>query len=523
MAIIGLSVTTIYAQSTDAFNYQAVVRGSDGNILANQNISFRISLLAGTIDGSSVYTETHSTQTSDNGVVSLKVGTGTVESGLFSSINWGSTEHFIQVEVDLDGGTNYELLGTTQLLSVPYALHAKTVDQNSLFWNKEANDLYYQEGSIGLGGQLVDSTHQLQIVQNYLGILFDRNNEGYGETQADVGISSNQMGLPGFRMRVSEDNGTTFTDGIFIEETGNVGINNVLPEFNLDVDGIVNADEYLINGNPITFNSPWLSNLNNIFYTEGLVGLGDSLINQDHQLQISQNYLGILFDRNNEGYGDTQADIGISSNQMGLPGFRMRVSEDNGANFVDGLFIEETGNVGINNVLPEYNLDVNGVINADEYLINGTPLATSPWTVNSSDISYSTGLVSLGDAVVDQDHQLQISQNYLGILFDRNNGGYSDTQADIGISANLTGLPGLRLRVSDDNGTNFTDGLFIEETGNIGVGTTLPKSKLEVADGDVYIDQIGAGVIMKSPDGQCWRLSVDNSGNASFQSTTCPN
>jgi hypothetical protein len=88
----------------------------------------KISILQGTISGTAVYVEDHSTSTNSNGLVSLSIGGGNVISGTFSAINWEIGPYFVKMEADPTGGTNYTVSGTSQLLSVPYALHAKTAD-----------------------------------------------------------------------------------------------------------------------------------------------------------------------------------------------------------------------------------------------------------------------------------------------------------------------------------------------------------------------------------------------------------
>lgn len=116
------------AQSPEAFKYQAVARDAGGQILANQSVSFQISILQGSASGTSVYSETHAATTNTFGLVNLEIGNGTVASGDFSAIDWGTDTYFTQIEMDASGGTNYQLMGTSQLLSVPYALHAKTAE-----------------------------------------------------------------------------------------------------------------------------------------------------------------------------------------------------------------------------------------------------------------------------------------------------------------------------------------------------------------------------------------------------------
>ncbi len=115
------------AQVPDAFNYQAVVRNSSGEVVANQNVSFRLSILQGSESGTVLYSETHTVSTNAFGLVNLKVGEGTPGSGVFSPGGWGATSHFLKIEIDPAGGTAFTHLGTSELLSVPYAFHAQTV------------------------------------------------------------------------------------------------------------------------------------------------------------------------------------------------------------------------------------------------------------------------------------------------------------------------------------------------------------------------------------------------------------
>jgi hypothetical protein len=114
-----------FAQAPEKFNYQGVARDASGTPLANETISLRLSLRSGSPTGNVVYQETHSVVTTALGLFTVQVGGGTGGSG-FASIDWGTTSHYIQVEMDANGGTAYQDLGTAQLLSVPYALYSKT-------------------------------------------------------------------------------------------------------------------------------------------------------------------------------------------------------------------------------------------------------------------------------------------------------------------------------------------------------------------------------------------------------------
>jgi hypothetical protein len=119
------TLTHLFSQSPHAFSYQAVARNSTGQVIANQDVNLKISILSGTVDGAPVYIETHSTQTNQFGLINLEIGNGTKVSGDFAIIDWGSYSYFLKVELDETGGTDYKHMGTTQLLSVPYALYAK--------------------------------------------------------------------------------------------------------------------------------------------------------------------------------------------------------------------------------------------------------------------------------------------------------------------------------------------------------------------------------------------------------------
>ncbi|MGB0805914.1 MAG: beta strand repeat-containing protein [Salibacteraceae bacterium] len=118
----------VQAQSPYAFNYQSVIRDADGNILKNENVGLQLSILKGSITGAVTYQESHSLISNDYGLINLQVGTGNVGFGLFDTLSWGEGPYFMQVGIDFSGGTNYQTMGTTQLVSVPYALHARTAD-----------------------------------------------------------------------------------------------------------------------------------------------------------------------------------------------------------------------------------------------------------------------------------------------------------------------------------------------------------------------------------------------------------
>jgi hypothetical protein len=119
----------VSAQAPEKMSYQAIIRSQDNSLVINSKISLKIIVHQGTLTGTNVYQETHSVNTNNNGLVSLEIGTGTIITGVFSAIAWEKGPYFIETQVDVTGGVNYNIIGATQLLSVPYALHAKTAER----------------------------------------------------------------------------------------------------------------------------------------------------------------------------------------------------------------------------------------------------------------------------------------------------------------------------------------------------------------------------------------------------------
>jgi len=117
-----------FAQAPNKMSYQAVIRNSNNTVVSNHAVGMRVSILQGNATGSSVYTETQSPITNTNGLIAIEIGTGTIVSGSFSNIDWANGPYFVKTETDPNGGSNYILTGTSQLLSVPYALYAKKTD-----------------------------------------------------------------------------------------------------------------------------------------------------------------------------------------------------------------------------------------------------------------------------------------------------------------------------------------------------------------------------------------------------------
>jgi hypothetical protein len=316
--ILFLSGHCLFAQAPQSFNYQAVARDASGNPLPNEDVSFRISILSGSVSGTTQYREVHIVTTNTLGLVNLAIGKGTAQFGDFSSINWGSDEHFVKVEMDVTGGTNYLLFGTSQLLSVPYALHAKTSESSE--WKKDADGIYYNDGNVGIGNSS-DELAAFSINRNV--------DDGFGRYFMVLHNSS-------------------------ISSKSNAAIK---------------------------------------------LSAGSTTINNKY-LELTQ-------------YGPTYT------------------------------------------ALPDY-FDFGGI-------------------VNQGGRGIIVGLETTGVFKIMSGFTIQSSTELLRV--------------------NSTGM---------------------------GIGTSVPKSKLQITNGDVYIESVNKGVIMKSPNGSCFRMTVNNSGVPVFTAITCP-
>jgi uncharacterized protein (TIGR02145 family) len=123
-----LIISSVSAQAPEKMSYQAVIRDAGNSLTTNQAVGIKISILQGGATGTAVYVETQTPTTNTNGLVSLEIGTGTIVTGTFAGINWATGPYFIKTETDPTGGTAYTIAGTNELMSVPYALHAKTAE-----------------------------------------------------------------------------------------------------------------------------------------------------------------------------------------------------------------------------------------------------------------------------------------------------------------------------------------------------------------------------------------------------------
>ena len=124
LCVAKLLAASVFAQAPNKMSYQAIIRNSSNVLVTNSAVGMRISILQTSPSGTAVYVETQTPTTNTNGLVSIEIGGGTILSGNFSTIDWANGPYFIKTETDPTGGTSYTIAGTSELLSVPYALYS---------------------------------------------------------------------------------------------------------------------------------------------------------------------------------------------------------------------------------------------------------------------------------------------------------------------------------------------------------------------------------------------------------------
>ncbi len=265
---------SLFAQAPAKFNYQSVVRNASGAVIPNQPISLRFSIHDGSTSGSIVFQQTDTIISNQFGVITVVIGGGSITFGNLNQVNWGAGEKFMQVELDIAGGTSYVDMGTTQLLSVPYALYAANAG-SSTPGPQGATGATGADGLNGVTGAKGDTGLQGPTgADGATGAVGATGVQGATGNDGLAGVTG-ATGLPG-ATGVKGDTGATGANGIdgatgttgasgadgavgatgiqgptgvadsvwtrsgnniFNNNTGNVGINNPMPMATLDVNG----------------------------------------------------------------------------------------------------------------------------------------------------------------------------------------------------------------------------------------------------------------------------------------------
>lgn len=221
-----LFVSLIISAQQQGLSYQAVARDGGGQLLANENVAVKFTILQNNPApaGLLVYQETHNTTTNDYGLFSLTIGEGNILNGSWPNIDWPAGPHFLQVEID--EGSGYINMGTTELVSVPYAKHANTASAlTDPDWIKSGNEL-------------TNTNNGLVTINN---AEFPNNAATALQLDSMITFSNGQLGQLNFAY--------TNTDGQWVVKANNLSSNNT-PKLVIDDDG-----DGLIVEEQITINS----------------------------------------------------------------------------------------------------------------------------------------------------------------------------------------------------------------------------------------------------------------------------
>jgi hypothetical protein len=484
----------IFAQAPEGFNYQCVIRDNSGQAIANQAIGVQFNILQGSITGSSVYTESHTTTTNGYGLITLTIGAGTTTDDL-STVDWGNGPYYIHVEADANGGTNYSDVSTTQMMSVPYALYAKYGEDADTDVSNEIQDISLTGTDLSITS---GSTIDLSSLQDGTG-TDDQNITGSGlngttltigienGTSEAVDLSSLQDGtgtddqdltgatLTGTTLQIDIESGTSATvDLVGLQDGVDDADNDPTNELNtgvtlngtsLDVtdaggtlstdlsslqDG-TGTDDQDLTGATLTGTTLQIDIENGTSTTVDLVGLQDGVDDADNDPANEFNTGAIL----------NGTDLEITDGGGTITTDLSSLTDDGDWVVGSGVVYNTTDNIGIGTASPTSgSLVVNGTGSNALYVSN----------LSSNRGAYIESLTGTGADIVSGSGDAVIGTTSSGVAIT----GFTNTgtAGSFTLSASGTSI------ISAFDGT--TEVFTVDDGGNVGIGNTDPVHPLSI-------------------------------------------
>jgi hypothetical protein len=530
-----LAASMLVAQSPAAFRYQAVVRDASGNIISNQNVSFRISILEGGVSGSVVLQETHLVATNEFGLVNLEIGNGQNISGNLGSIGWGDATHHLKIEIDPNGGSAFTFMGTTQLLSVPYALHARTVQYDQV--NDDDADPYNEIQELQLSGTVLTLTRNggsVTLPTSGGGdnwgtqvVLTDATLSGSGTTAAPLTIADNGVNS------AKIENGSILTEDLADQSVtspklGNLSVgadniqNGAVTGTKIAQGGAASGQVMKWNGTTwapgtdLTGSGLWQQSATNIFYNDGYVGIGTSTPHS--LLHLHSTGVGTSLLLTNDASGNTFSDglvIGHQYQNDEINKYAAILNNENSPLVIGTngdyyqFIILPDGSVGIGTQQPTTKLDVNGQVR----IRGGSPGSGKILT------SDATGLATWQSPSGGLTLPFEGSASSLSSTFQVNNTGMgtaitgsaeSTSSSNVGVygqSKSVSGIGVFGVATAETGTTYGVYGLTYSETGRGTVGWANSTTGVNFGVRGFSASSSGIGV-----DGQATSTSGVNYG-----------
>jgi hypothetical protein len=477
----------VSAQAPPKMSYQSLIRNSSNALLTNTTVGMKISVLQGSDSGDEVYVETQTATTNANGLLSIQVGSGTTTTGTFSDIDWATGPYFIKTETDPSGGTNYTIIGTQELMSVPYAMYAAKSGESTTMGP-------IGDSSTDNGGTIESGVLSLTPAdRNNGGVVtygpqdFDGNKSFYG----DMNIYN--TGNSGSKVKIYNNN-NTFTNPIGT----NINIEGYLsyagiPAGNYPLYSTADINPGLPdnNANPtVTFDNLTALHLtspinyfdNNTSNWWALLTDGDVKVNGKVNTSGTYTAGAVTYPNTHGDAGQVLSTTGEGtltwvSPQAGLALFEP--TED----YPDAIHNTNAGNVGIGTDLPSEKLDVAGNLRVrDNATIDGVLIANEIQSREIKVFRIRSEELNVFRIQSEELNANRIRSGTLDINGDLRIGGGDPAQGKV-LTSDENGRASWQNPVSMAFKTTEDDADAIHNTnaGNVGIGTDLPSEKLDVA------------------------------------------